>query len=155
MTFRKDKTLSSGGFGKHKTPGIFVESNVKEFSQLLASENIKLTNLDYQECVGSAKKGDFVYLDPPYVPDDTTKFNYNYVPGESAWKEQDFNRLFDCFEELDQRGCFVMMSNAYAQLVRERFENSKYKVLQIDLQRGLAGDKNARGKKKEVLICNF
>ena len=75
MTFRKDKTLSSA-FGKHMRPGIFDEGNIKKFSEIFSSDNIILTNLDYYECVKDAKKGDFVYLDPPYVPDDKTGFNY-------------------------------------------------------------------------------
>ena len=154
MTFRKDKTLGSA-FGKHNNPGIFVENNLLEFAQILNNDRVHLTNLDYEKCVESATAGDFIYLDPPYVPDDKSKFNYNYVPGESAWKQKDFERLFNCFEQLDKKGCFVMMSNSYSELIRQRFENSSFKVILIELNRGLAGDKNARGKKTEVLIINY
>ena len=40
------------------------------------------------------KKGDFVYLDSPYIPDDKTQCTINYNKG-TGWSYDDFMRYFD------------------------------------------------------------
>ena len=51
-------------FGKYKNPVMFEKVNILGWSKLLKEG--MLTCSDYKEVLALAKKGDFVYLDPPY-----------------------------------------------------------------------------------------
>lgn len=61
---------SKGGFnvpyGKYANPLICDESNLRKVSKSL--QNIEVKHQDYKEVLKTAKKGDFVYFDPPYYP---------------------------------------------------------------------------------------
>jgi len=55
-------------FGRYKNP-IFLEDAVLiAVNKYLNSNNITLLNQDFEDAVKDAKRGDFVYFDPPYDP---------------------------------------------------------------------------------------
>ena len=59
---------SKGGFnvpfGKYTNPLICDEVNLRKVSKSL--EKIEIKNQDYKSILKNAKKGDFIYFDPPY-----------------------------------------------------------------------------------------
>ena len=112
-------------FGYHEKLKLYDTDNIKAFSRLL-NKSVKIKNGDYMKFLKAAKRGDFVYLDPPYVPDDITKCNIKY--GTKGWTEEKFIELFNFFDELDKKGIHLMMSNSYSKLVRKHFKNKKYKM---------------------------
>ena len=61
---------SKGGFnvpfGKYTNPLICDEVNLRKVSKSL--EKIEIKNQDYKSILKNAKKGDFIYFDPPYYP---------------------------------------------------------------------------------------
>ncbi|HBB56970.1 TPA: modification methylase [Patescibacteria group bacterium] len=61
---------SRGGFnvpfGKYTNPLICDENNLRKASKAL--KNVEIKKQDYKEVLKKAKKGDFVYFDPPYYP---------------------------------------------------------------------------------------
>ena len=141
-----------GGGGKYPIPGMYVEENVMNFSKFLKKVTIK--NQDYEKATRTAKRGDFVYLDPPYVPDDITKCNVRYL--KNQWTMKDFKRTFDVFDKLAARGCFVMFSNSWSNTVVKRFSNKKkYRILKVPVNRMVSRDKNTRGIKYEALVMNY
>lgn len=80
--------------------------------------NIKLLSTDFEEAVKDAKKGDFVYFDPPYDSDTVTFNSYT----EDGFGKDEQKRLSEVFKELDRKGCYVMLSNHNTKLI-----NSLYK----------------------------
>lgn len=58
-------------FGKYGNRIIFDENNLLAVNQYLKINQVVILNLDFQEAVKDAQRGDFIYLDPPY---DTTRF---------------------------------------------------------------------------------
>jgi len=78
---------------------------------------------DFREALAKAKKGDFVYLDPPYLPiSDTSKFaGYN---GE-RFRLADLQSLADECGKLTKRGVQWVMSNRDSAAVRSLFAHSE------------------------------
>ena len=103
---------SKGGFnvpfGKYTNPLICDENNLRKASKAL--KNVEIKKQDYKEVLKKAKKGDFVYFDPPYYPVSKTASFTSYTSEAFLDKEQ--IELRDTFVELHKRGCFVMLSNS-------------------------------------------
>lgn len=51
--------------------------NLLKVSSYLNISNGRIENKDYSLILKEAKKGDFVFLDPPYIEDHDYKFSYN------------------------------------------------------------------------------
>lgn len=151
MTTNKSKELRPS-FGYHNKVNLLNNDNILKVSKILKKTIIH--NKDYIEIINKAQKGDFVYLDPPYVPDDITECNIKYNDGKS-WGIKDFDTFFDNFEKLDKRGVFIMMSNSHSKYVLKRYKNTKFNILKVPIIRTVSVNKKTRGIKYEVIITNY
>src|SRR5690606_10570556 len=62
-------------FGKYKNPQIVNEFVLNAVHTYFNSNDVTICNMDFSEIVADAKKGDFIYFDPPYDPvSDTSSF---------------------------------------------------------------------------------
>lgn len=79
--------------------------------------------IDFRESLGRAQAGDFVYLDPPYLPiSDTSKFSgYN----GKRFRLADLIELASICEDLTRRGVHWMMSNRDNPQMRELFAHAR------------------------------
>jgi DNA adenine methylase len=140
-------------FGFHEKVTIANKENMDGFSKKL-NKSVTISNKDYKVFLTNVKKGDFVYLDPPYVPDDITNHNYKYNSSKS-WSLDDFNDFFDVVDSLDKLGAYIMMSNSYSKLIRKHYKNKKYNMYKIPISRTVSVKKSTRGVKYEVIITNY
>ncbi|ADO46036.1 DNA adenine methylase [Hydrogenobacter thermophilus TK-6] len=139
-------------FGKYKNPVIVDEENLKLVSDYLNTANVEIYNTDYKEICKLAKKGDFVYLDPPYYPLTKTASFTKY--NKHDFTEQDHLELREVFEELDKKGCYVMLSNSNTEFVKELYRG--YNILEIEANRFINCKGDKRGKAKvEILVKNY
>ena len=137
-------------FGKYpKNVKIFDEENMKNVSQCLQKVEVILE--DFEESVKPAKKGDFIYFDPPYIPLTDTAYFTDYTSEGFGIKEQE--RLAKVFKDLDEKGCYVMESNSGASLVEELYEG--FTIEKIHAKRYISCDPEGRGEVKESLIMNY
>ena len=143
--------ILTSAFGNVENPRFYKKEQIEKFSKKL--KGVKLTSVDYFDALKTAKKGDFVYLDPPYVPDDFCKYSMNYANNE--WDEDDFLDLVEMVEELDERGCYVMLSNSDSKFIRKHFPKKKYRVIKLPIHRSLSPNKDKRGYQYELLIMNY
>ena len=142
------------GWGKHEKPVIFEKDNIYNVSSMLKTRKVSITNNDYEKVLKKAKSGDFIFMDPPYVPDDITKWKDRYL--NERWTMKDFNRTFDLFDELTRRGCKVMFTNSWSSVIRKRFSNKKkYRVVKVPIKRTISRTKSRRVVKYEVVIMNY
>ncbi|MGX7014727.1 DNA adenine methylase [Vagococcus silagei] len=141
-------------FGNYKNPKILDETTLKAVSKYLNKNKVIILNGDYKEAVKSAKKGDFIYLDPPYAPlsDDSQSF-VGYTLNGFGVREQE--ELRNTFVELDKKGCFVMLSNSSVPLIHELYKEYKSTTLILGANRMINNVANKRGKVDEVLIMNY
>ncbi len=94
-------------FGKYKNPQIVNEIVLRAVHNYLSSNNVTILNGDFETAVEKAKKGDFVYFDPPYDPvSDTSSFTGYSLDG---FNKDDQRRLKYLFVELDKRGVNVLL----------------------------------------------
>lgn len=112
-------------------------------------KEITLLSTDFEEAVKDAKKGDFIYFDPPYDSDTTTFNSYT----ENGFGKEEQTRLSNVFKDLDKRGCFVMLSNYNTELIRELYKD--YNFNYIEAQRNIGARAKDRGMVEEVVITNY
>lgn len=88
-----------------------------QMSQML--QKVEITNQDFRESLLRATRGDFVYLDPPYLPvSDTSKFS-GYT--ERRFRKADLAELAGLCRRLSERRVAWVMSNRDTPKVRELF----------------------------------
>ncbi|TRM10350.1 DNA adenine methylase [Lentibacillus cibarius] len=138
-------------FGRYKNPQIVNEIVLKAVNHYLNQNNVTILNDDFEEVVSSAKRGDFIYFDPPYDPvSDTSSFT-GYSLGGFDKSEQE--RLRDTFVELDNRGCYVLLSNSATDFIKDIYKDYHIKV--VSASRSINSNASKRGKIDEVLVMNY
>ena len=63
-------------FGKKTKVNTYEGSNLITVSNYLTMNNVTILSVDFEESVKDAKKGDFIYFDPPYDSDTSSFTNY-------------------------------------------------------------------------------
>ena len=111
--------------------------------------DIKILNVDYKEALKTAKKGDFVYIDPPYDSDTTIFTNYT----ETGFNKDSQRELASSFKELSDKGVFVMLSNYNTTLIQELYKD--YHIHLIEAKRNINANAKKRGSVFEVIITNY
>jgi DNA adenine methylase len=141
-------------FGDNKNPLICDEVNLKKVSVSL--QKVTINHADYKNVLKKAKKGDFVYFDPPYYPINKTSSFTAYTADSFLDKEQ--IELRDTFYELHKRGCFVMLSNSdtpFINKIYSEFKDKKIKISKVQAGRVINSKGTGRGKITEVLVTNY
>ncbi|PIT85588.1 hypothetical protein COU36_02375, partial [Candidatus Micrarchaeota archaeon CG10_big_fil_rev_8_21_14_0_10_59_7] len=97
-----------------------------------------------------AKKGDFVYFDPPYHP-----LNGNSFTGytRNGFAEEEQTKLKRVFEKLDKRGCKLMLSNSDAAFVRSLYDDFEIRTVKARRAINCKGEK--RGEINELIVVNY
>ena len=147
---------SKGGFnvpyGKYTNPLICDEDNLRKVSRAL--KNVDIKHQDYKEILKKAKKGDFIYFDPPYYPVSKTSSFTSYTAEAFLDKEQ--TELRDTFLELNKRGCFVMLSNSDTPFINKIYSGFKgIRITKVEAGRAINSKGSGRGKITEVLVTNY
>jgi len=139
--------------GRYTNPNIVNRENLTAVSKFLQSDKIKISCRDFESILKDAKKGDFVYFDPPYQPvSDTANFT-SYTHRD--FTEDDLQRLADLANQLNSKGCFVLLSNSNTKIVKKIFSSKKWKVKEIAVNRAINSNSQKRTGHKEVLIKNY
>lgn len=136
-------------FGRYTNPRLCDAPNLRACSHALAG--VELLCGDFAAAVVTAKRGDFVYFDPPYVPVSTTANFTHYAAGRFDWGEQE--RLAKLFADLSRRGVLVMLSNADTAEVRDLFDG--FRIDRVAAARSVNSNPEKRGKVGEVVVRNF
>jgi DNA adenine methylase len=126
-------------FGNYKKP-VFVEhTNLMELNALFA--NVEFIHGDYTVILDSYQShaGDWLYLDPPYVP--TAKNSFVYGGFDTH------QRLFDKLKTIGH----WMMSNSDAPELDRNFPPNEWEVYEIDCRRTI-NSKNPGSSVIELLI---
>ncbi len=136
-------------FGKKLKVNTYEGQNLGIICGYLNYNDITLLSTDFEEAVKDAKKGDFVYFDPPYDSDKTTFNSYT----ENGFGKEEQKRLARVFKELDKKGCYVMLSNYNTSLIKELYKD--YNFNYITAQRNIGASAKNRGIVEEVIITNY
>lgn len=114
-------------FGRYKTPKILDESSLQTASMLLRDTTIM--SGDYKDVLRNhAKPGDFVFLDPPYLPVSEYADFKRYT--KEQFYEEDHAELAAEVQRLHELGCHVVLTNSNHPLVHEQYRKFEIKVIQ-------------------------
>jgi DNA adenine methylase len=132
--------------GRYTDPPICVPDALRAAAAVLGRATLRCG--DYGTAVADARRGDFVYFDPPYDPVAPTANFTSYTTDMFGPDHQ--RALADTARALIARGCRVMLSNSDTPFIR-----SLYKGLQIDrvkCARAINSNAAKRGEVDEVII---
>ena len=135
--------------GSYTNPRIVNAAGLRAASQAL--RRAQLHRGDFETVLEFARPGDFVYLDPPYVPVSPTSSFTAYDADGFTMADQ--VRLRAVFGELDRRGCMVMLSNSAVTEVRALYED--YELDIVETRRSISCAGNARGIVEEIVVRNY
>ena len=135
-------------FGRYENPTICDAEGLRTASGQLASVRIVLG--DYKEVLRSnAQSGDFVYLDPPYLP--VSKYSDFKRYTTEQFYEDDHRELAAEVERLHELGCHVLLTNSNHPLVHDLYEGFDTRV--IGTKRNI--NKQGQGRKGTDIIVSI
>ncbi len=134
--------------GNYKNPNIADKETILGASDAL--KNATISNVPFSHVVDNASKNDLVYFDPPYYPLTATASFTAY--DENGFLDDKQRELFDVFEKLDKKGCFVLHSNSDTEFIKELYKGHDINFVQAN--RFINSKSSGRGKISEVLVRN-
>jgi len=138
--------------GTYSNPKVFNFTLLEGLSKLWVDTVFEIS--DYSTVLQKAKEGDFIYLDPPYHE---TFTSYS----KSSFGEKEQKMLKETFDQLDVRGCKVMLSNSATDFIKSLYEKNtqsgkKYSIHDISTKRMINScSKNRNDVAKEVVVVNY
>ena len=145
------KNELNADWGRYKNPPICDEDRLRRCSAAL--QGVDVRHMDFERALAKVKKGDFTYLDPPYVPVSKTASFTCYTPegAKSTGLVAFQTRVRDVALRLKQRGVRVLVSNSSAPLVRQLY-TEEFAIVEVQARRMVNRDGTKRGKIGEVLM---
>ena len=144
--------------GQFNVPhGRYVKPRIADVPGLRAAaaclDHAELACEDFEAACAHARRGDLVYLDPPYYPLSATSHFTAYTA--NAFGPGEHERLRDCFEALTRRGVAAILSNSEHPAVRELYEGRGYCLDVVEMSRAINSVGSGRSRIPELLIDNF
>lgn len=145
------RTNTSGQFnvpmGKEQG-AYFTRAELVRCSKLLRQAT--LVEGDFTKTLSHVKRGNFVYLDPPYAVNSRRVFR-EY--GKKLFDTTDMPRLSRCLSTIVSGGADFLVS--YADCSEARALASKWNAIRLPIRRNIAGFAGARKNAYEWLITNL
>ena len=133
-------------FGKYNNPKVIDEAKLQAASWALQKATIKCA--DFSDVARDAKRGDAVYLDPPYVPISATSSFSSYHLEAFGPKTQ--AKLLDVYKRCWMRGATAIMSNSDCDFTRELYRSVEVEVVRA--ARAINSVGSGRGQINELLV---
>ena len=131
--------------GSYKNPKIYDKDLIFSVHEVL--KNVSITNKDFEVVSLKAKKGDFIYFDPPYYPLNKTSSFVSYTDNFSANEQI---RLYKLFKMLDSEGIKVLQSNSNTDFIKELYKD--FEIIEVISKRAINCKGDKRGKITELII---
>jgi DNA adenine methylase len=136
-------------FANYKNPNFIQTDKILAASEIL--QNTDVYNAGFEKVLAEAKAGDFIYLDPPYYPKDVYSDFKRY--NKEQFHANDHERLAELYNELTERGCYVMLSNSDTPFTRELYK--KWRIDTVYAKRLINRDASKRGEVTEIIVTNY
>lgn len=135
-------------FGRYKSPNICDEEALYAASEALQKANIVCG--DYLSVLKEyARPGDFIFLDPPYLPISEYADFKRYT--KEQFYEEDHVELAKEVFRLQELGCIVILTNSNHPLVHELYEPFNIEVIQTKRYISCSGS-NRKGEDVIVTV---
>ena len=118
------------------------KSIFKKAKELFIETNTNFSSVDFKHALLNVKKGDVVYLDPPYYD------SVNYY-NEIDFTLENQRELRDEMIRLTELGAHVMMSNSSSKESKQLFNSPHFDIKEIPVTRTIQRKKKANHQYKE------
>lgn len=136
-------------FGRYTKRSLPSASSIQLFSTML--RRVTIQDTDFEKTVKNARRGDFIYFDPPYQPlSKTARFTGYNCAGFSL---DDQKRLAGVFRKLSKRGVQVMLSNSKVQEIEDLYEG--YTIDTVAATRCISCKGESRSGTSEIIVTNY
>ncbi len=143
---------SSGEFnvpyGSYKNPRILDRPRLLAAAEAL--QDVELAVEDFESSCKKAKRGDFVYFDPPYVPVSKTASFAAYH--SVAFTSAEHARLAETFARLTKRGVKTLLSNSDTPETRALYREFDRHTVIVHATRAINSNATRRGTVPELLV---
>jgi DNA adenine methylase len=141
------KNLFNVPFGDYARPTICDAPLLRACSRALAGVELRVDS--FERVLSRAKRGDFVYFDPPYVPLSASSSFTSYTSRGFDMREQ--VALRDVAATLRDRGVSVLLSNSAAPAVRELYREG-FHMHEVLAARAINSRGDRRGRIAELVL---
>lgn len=143
---------SKGGFnvpyGRYKRPKIYDPDRLANAAVALQGVTIEVR--DFEEACAEAKRGDAVYLDPPYLPVSKTASFSAYH--SEAFGLPEHERLAKVFGTLKKRRVCAVLSNSATPETRALYRT--FRCSDVAVRRPINSVGSGRGAVSELLVVS-
>lgn len=133
-------------FGSRVPATFYDAENLRAASAALRHARLRVA--DFGEALNAARAGDFVYLDPPYVPVSRTAAFTSYTPDGFGPAEQ--TRLATAFARAATRGAQLVLSNSDTPAARAAFAGFTQHT--VSCRRAINSVGTGRGRVAELVV---
>lgn len=134
-------------YGHYKKTPVMITKDVLDRTSTLIKDVVFLCS-DFRDSIENIQNGDFVYLDPPYAPENKNSFVGYTSLGFSLEMHE---ILFSKIHLLHKNNVKFVMNNSNTALIRDNFKD--YLIHDITARRAI-NSKNPGKTTTEVIICN-
>lgn len=135
-------------YGDHKGNHRIDEERIIQASAVL--QNAQLICGDFEESLKYARRGDFVYLDPPYIVAETRVFS-EYL--ENSFNQRDLDRLDEVLHRMNTQGILFIVT--YADSAESKRLFRPWKTRRVQIRRNIAGFVGSRKVAYELIATNM
>jgi DNA adenine methylase len=116
-----------------------------------ALQDVDLAVQDFRKTLEEAKRGDFVYVDPPYYPLSRTANFTSYTKEEFGEARQ--RELAKLVGQAARHGAQVMLSNSDTPLTRRLY--AEFNLNTVQARRAVNCDGSKRGRVSELIVATY
>ena len=137
-------------YGNNKNVSMFDENNLLKINELLKKYDVKFTITNFYELKDKIKydKKTFVYLDPPYYPENETSFT-SYTSND--FNKEQHEKLIELCKFINTKKSKFLLSNSNTSFIKDSLKDFNCGI--VDCKRQI-NSKNPGAETKEVLIYN-
>jgi DNA adenine methylase len=134
--------------GRYVNPGILDAERLRAAAAALSSAVCAVA--PFTAVLDEARRGDFVYFDPPYDPISGTADFTSYTAERFGAADQE--ELASVFGRLAERGCAVMLSNSDTPFTRRLY--ARWRIDRVLCVRAVNSRADRRGAVGEIIVRN-
>lgn len=130
----------------------FDPDNLRNASTAL--QNAVIECRDFRNTVAQAGKGDFLFCDPPYAPEDSRKVReqfVRYTKDRFYWQDQE--DLAEALHQADLRGARFLLTDGDDENIEELYKD--FECCRVQRKSSIAGTNSSRGVFTELVITNY
>jgi DNA adenine methylase len=136
-------------FGSHKKLSLPTGASILKFTALL--RKVTILNADFEAAVKPARRGDFIYFDPPYQPLSKTASFTDY--NSRGFRFEDQKRLARVFKKLSKKGIHLMLSNSKVPAIEKLYE--EFFIETVEAKRFINCNGERRSGIQEIIVTNY